>query len=86
DNALVLDDSFDPKQHDDYFLQLAQFVSDGLHSCGYTYCSGDIMATNPKWRQPLSQWKAYFNDWIDNPSPEKLLHSSIFFDLDGVGV
>ncbi|HAD49143.1 MAG TPA: cyclic nucleotide-binding protein, partial [Idiomarina sp.] len=24
-------------------------------------------------------------DWIDNPSPEKLLHSSIFFDLDGVG-
>ena len=85
DNALVLDDSFDPKQHDDYFLQLAQFVSDGLHSCGYTYCSGDIMATNPKWRQPLSQWKAYFNDWIDNPSPEKLLHSSIFFDLDGVG-
>lgn len=85
DNALVLDDSFDPKQHDDYFLALAQFVSDGLHSCGYTYCSGDIMATNPKWRQPLSQWKAYFNDWIDNPSPEKLLHSSIFFDLDGVG-
>jgi len=85
DNALVLDDSFDPKQHDDYFLQLAQFVSDGLHSCGYTYCSGDIMATNPKWRQPLSQWKAYFSDWIDNPSPEKLLHSSIFFDLDGVG-
>lgn len=85
DNALVLDDSFDPKQHDEYFLQLAQFVSDGLHSCGYTYCTGDIMATNPKWRQPLNVWKKYFTDWIDNPSPEKLLHSSIFFDLDGVG-
>ncbi|MDV6314989.1 DUF294 nucleotidyltransferase-like domain-containing protein [Idiomarina sp. HP20-50] len=84
DNAMVLDDSFDPKQHDEYFLNIAQFVSDGLNACGYTYCTGDIMATNPKWRQPLSKWKQYFNDWIDNPSPEKLLHSSIFFDLDGV--
>ncbi|MFD2632982.1 DUF294 nucleotidyltransferase-like domain-containing protein [Idiomarina piscisalsi] len=84
DNAMVLDDSFDPKLHDEYFLNIAQFVSDGLNACGYTYCTGDIMATNPNWRQPLSKWKKYFTDWIENPSPEKLLHSSIFFDLDGV--
>ncbi|MGM0429062.1 MAG: DUF294 nucleotidyltransferase-like domain-containing protein [Pseudomonadota bacterium] len=85
DNAMVLDDSFDPKLHDEYFLNIAQFVSDGLNACGYTYCTGDIMATNPNWRQPLSKWKHYFTDWIENPSPEKLLQSSIFFDLDGVG-
>ncbi len=84
DNAMVLDDSFDPKLHDEYFLNIAQFVSDGLNACGYTYCTGDIMATNRNWRQPLSKWKQYFTDWIENPSPEKLLHSSIFFDLDGV--
>ena len=48
DNALVLDDSFDPEQHDAYFLTLAQRVSDGLDACGYTYCKGDIMATNPR--------------------------------------
>ena len=84
DNAMVLDDSFDPKLHDEYFLNIAQFVSDGLNACGYTYCTGDIMATNRNWRQPLAKWKQYFTDWIENPSPEKLLHSSIFFDLDGV--
>ncbi|GHE20645.1 DUF294 nucleotidyltransferase-like domain-containing protein [Halomonas urumqiensis] len=84
DNALVLDDAFDPEQHDAYFLALAKRVSDGLHACGYTYCTGDIMATNPKWRQPLAVWKQYFHDWIDNPTPERLLHSSIFFDLDVV--
>ncbi|MFW5824192.1 MAG: DUF294 nucleotidyltransferase-like domain-containing protein, partial [Marinobacter sp.] len=33
DNALVLDDSFDPKQHDEYFQALAKFVSDGLAQC-----------------------------------------------------
>ncbi|MDI4636983.1 MULTISPECIES: DUF294 nucleotidyltransferase-like domain-containing protein [Halomonadaceae] len=84
DNALVLDDSFDPEQHDAYFLTLAQRVSDGLDACGYTYCKGDIMATNPRWRQPLRVWRQYFNDWIDDPNPERLLHSSIFFDLDHV--
>ena len=84
DNALVLDDSFDPAQHDAYFAALGKFVSDGLAACGYTYCTGDIMATNTRWRQPLSAWKQYFRDWIDNPTPERLLHSSIFFDLDSV--
>lgn len=82
DNALVLSDDFDPALHDDYFYRLAKFVSDGLDACGYAYCKGDIMATNPQWRQPLHIWKQYFNDWIDDPSPERLLHSSIFFDLD----
>lgn len=84
DNALVLDDSFDPKQHDNYFFQLASFVSDGLAACGYTYCKGGIMATNPKWRQPLSVWKKYFTQWITRPNAETLLNSSIFFDLDSV--
>jgi CBS domain-containing protein len=84
DNALVLDDAYDPAKHDEYFLALANRVSDGLDACGYPYCKGDIMATNPQWRQPLSAWKEYFNRWIDDPSPERLLHSSIFFDLDSV--
>ena len=84
DNAMVLDDSFDPKQHDEYFLALAKIVSDGLAQCGYTYCTGDIMATNKQWRQPLSVWKDYFTDWIENPKAEALLNSNIFFDLDGV--
>ena len=84
DNAMVLDDSFDPAQHDEYFLALAKFVSDGLAECGYSYCTGDIMATNQKWRQPLRVWKEYFADWIENPKAEALLNSNIFFDLDGI--
>ncbi|MBR0573509.1 MULTISPECIES: DUF294 nucleotidyltransferase-like domain-containing protein [Pasteurellaceae] len=84
DNALILDESYDPTLHNDYFEQLCQFICDGLNACGYTYCTGDIMATNPEWRKTLSQWKETFVDWIDNPDPTKLLHSSIFFDLDGV--
>ncbi len=84
DNALVLHDSFDPKRHDEYFQELARQVSDGLDACGYPYCKGGVMATNNAWRQPLARWKRYFGDWIANPDPQRLLHSSIFFDLDAV--
>jgi len=84
DNAMILSDNFVPEEHDAYFLALAKFVSDGLAECGYTYCTGDIMATNPKWRQPLKVWRNYFTDWIENPKAEALLNSNIFFDLDGI--
>ena len=84
DNALVLHDAFEPARHDAYFRELARHVSDGLDACGYPYCKGGIMASNDPWRQPLSQWKRYFEDWITRPDPQRLLHSSIFFDLDAI--
>ncbi|MCP5280050.1 MAG: cyclic nucleotide-binding/CBS domain-containing protein [Rhodoferax sp.] len=84
DNALILDNSFDAARHDAYFQQLTAFVSDGLARCGYTYCSGGIMATNTRWRQSLRAWEDCFTDWIEKPSAESLLSASIFFDLDGV--
>ncbi len=84
DNALILDDSYDPAAHDDYFQQLATFVCDGLTASGYPYCKGGIMATNDRWRQPRKVWSRYFSQWIAKPTPEDLLNSSIFFDLEGI--
>ena len=84
DNAIILDNSFDKNLHDDYFAQLAKRVCDGLDRCGYQYCTGDIMATNPEWRMTRTEWEECFADWIDDPNPKALLNASIFFDLDGV--
>ncbi|WP_154181214.1 DUF294 nucleotidyltransferase-like domain-containing protein [Vibrio furnissii] len=84
DNAIILDDSYDESEHGDYFAALAKFVCDGLDQCGYSYCTGDIMATNPMWRMTRQEWEACFADWIDDPNPKALLNASIFFDLDGV--
>ncbi|MGQ0287439.1 DUF294 nucleotidyltransferase-like domain-containing protein [Pasteurellaceae bacterium 22721_9_1] len=65
----------------DYFLQLAQFVVNGLAQCGYELCSGDYMANNPLWCQSLQQWKAYFDEWILNPEQQGLLNASVFMDI-----
>ncbi|MGV6817994.1 MAG: putative nucleotidyltransferase substrate binding domain-containing protein [Thiotrichales bacterium] len=81
DNALFLDDAFEEQSHGGYFRALADFVSTGLNDCGYVYCPGNVMATNERWRQPVSVWKRYFREWIAAPDPKALMYTSIFFDL-----
>ena len=80
DNGLIIDDAMRP-EHDAYFLALARIVSDGLAACGYAYCSGEMMATNPQWRQPLRVWREYFDRWIDRPDPKAQMLASVMFDL-----
>ncbi|MBT8092346.1 MAG: CBS domain-containing protein [Gammaproteobacteria bacterium] len=80
DNALLLADVA-TKADDEYFAAMAKVVNDGLDACGYVYCPGDVMASNPKWRKPLKQWKKYFHRWITVPEEKALMHANIFFDL-----
>jgi len=84
DNCLIIDDSVAP---DDmaYFAKLARFVSDGLDRAGYFYCPGDMMATNPRWCQPVSVWRRYFAGWMNTPSPEAQMLASVMFDLRPIG-
>ena len=81
DNCLILDDAFRPEAHEGYFAEMARFVSDGLDTCGFYYCPGDMMATNPRWRQPRRVWRDYFEDWIRQPDNEAQMLASVMFDL-----
>ena len=83
DNALVLSDTASAAD-DDYFAAMAKIVNDGLNDCGYVYCPGNVMAVNPKWRQPIKVWKSYFRNWITVPEQKALMHANIFFDLRSV--
>ncbi len=84
DNAIILDNSYKAAVHGEYFAKLADFVCDGLAACGYSYCTGEIMASNPEYRKTRSEWEVCFGDWIEKPNPQALLNCSIFFDLTGV--
>ena len=80
DNGIIISDKMQPGD-EGWFEELAQFVNDGLNDCGFVYCPGEVMASNPKWRQTASVWQGYFDQWIDEPEPMALMLSSIFFDL-----
>ncbi len=84
DNCLMLDDTVTGDQMP-YFAALAKFVSDGLDTCGYFYCPGDMMATNPRWCQPVRNWRQYFQGWIAKPNPEAQMLASVMFDLRPIG-
>ncbi|MEP2921628.1 MAG: DUF294 nucleotidyltransferase-like domain-containing protein [Sulfitobacter sp.] len=84
DNCLILADDISPAQRS-YFQPFAQFVCDGLAACGYVYCPGDMMATNPRWQQPLSVWREYFQGWIASPVKEAQMLASVMFDLRPIG-
>lgn len=79
DNALVLEDG--AEAHDAYFERMALRVTTGLDECGFPTCPGDVMATNPTWRQPVSVWARYFSEWIETPSAKALLNASVYFDM-----
>jgi CBS domain-containing protein len=80
DNALLIADHMKPGD-DAWFEALARYVNDGLNACGYVFCPGEVMASNPKWRQPLRLWRKYFTNWIERPEPMALMLASVFFDL-----
>jgi len=42
---------------------------------------GEMMASNPQWRQPLAIWREYFRSWIASPDPQAVLNASILFDF-----
>lgn len=83
DNALVFLPA--PGMHVDAlrsrFLAFAQRTNEALDACGFPLCAGDIMARNPRWCLTLEEWKAQFDDWMRNGSPEALMNGAIFFDF-----
>lgn len=83
DNALIYQDPADNRvsQTQAYFQILASRVVEELVGCGFPPCKGGVMASNPRWCQPLSVWKEYFSKWVRESEPANLLNATIFFDF-----
>jgi CBS domain-containing protein len=80
-NRLVIDDAVTEAD----MAYLAKIVSDGLNACGYVYCPGDMMATNPQWCQRMDVWRGYFRKWVATPDPMAQMLASVMFDLRPIG-
>ncbi|MGQ0609887.1 MAG: DUF294 nucleotidyltransferase-like domain-containing protein [Paracoccaceae bacterium] len=84
DNCLMIDDAASEADMA-YFAGLARIVSDGLNACGYVYCPGGMMATNPQWCQRMTVWRGYFRKWVATPDPMAQMLASVMFDLRPIG-
>jgi CBS domain-containing protein len=76
DNALLLHDGF----HWPGLPALADEFTAALVSLGWPRCPGDIMLSNPLWRQSIAAFRATVRDWVLGPDAEAPLQLAIFFD------
>jgi CBS domain-containing protein len=83
DNGIVFEAASEAEAADlrQKFLPFARAVNIALDACGFTLCTGQIMAGNPAWCLSLDEWKQTFGGWISVPEPKALLNASIFFDF-----
>jgi PAS domain S-box-containing protein len=83
DNAIIFEDVPNEKftEVNRYFLYFGKKINLWLDKIGYQYCPGEVMAGNPQWCQPISRWKKYFSDWINQKNEDGLLGVAVFFDF-----
>jgi CBS domain-containing protein len=82
DNAIIYEDLPEPKDPAvrQYFLDLAELISEKLNYVGFNFCTGGFMAKNPKWNHSISHWLENYQSWINEPQPESVMNFSTFFD------
>ncbi len=80
DNALILSDEA-TDEHAAYFADLATFTVEALVECGYPRCTGGFMASNPRWRRTLTQWREEFAAWLRAPTVDAMHQASVLIDM-----
>lgn len=83
DNALILSDAL-PESDRKAWLTVAQHINDMLEEVGFEKCPAGMMAGNEKWCLTLTEWKALFDRWITQPTPDSVMHTTIFFDFRAI--
>ena len=77
DNGLILRDGYVAPA--DLAAICARF-SAALRDFGYPDCPGNIMVTNPEWRQTAAAFGRMTRGWLIQPTPEGLMALAIFLD------
>jgi len=86
DNGLILDD-YPPERHaeiDSWFLNLAERFTATLHRADIPYCRGDVMASRPLWRKPISEWREQMRLWMGTRRVRLVQMCNILFDFSPV--
>lgn len=66
-----------------YFAKLAEKVVAALEKCGFPRCTGNVMATNPRWCHSRSEWKHEVDQWLTKLEGQELRNFTIFLDFRG---
>ena len=82
DNAIV----FDPTSGDcaterQWFLGLGEFLCGSLERIGIPKCKHGLMARNPDWCAPRTEWEARYARWVEEPESERIVNLNALIDI-----
>jgi CBS domain-containing protein len=83
DNGIIFfaHDSADPGEVRSRLLPFAREVNEALDACGFRWCKGNVMASNPALCLSAAEWRAKIGGWLAKWEPQGLLEASIYFDF-----
>jgi CBS domain-containing protein len=81
DNGLILRDGHTPPAN---LAEICSQFSAALRDFGYPDCPGNIMVSNPVWRQTASDFGRMTRQWLLMPTPDSLMSLAIFLDARAV--
>jgi CBS domain-containing protein len=81
DNGLVLRDGYVPPQD---LAALCERFSQSLATFGYPPCPGNIMVSNPEWRDTEGNFGRMTRQWLIMPDGDSLMKLAIFMDAHAV--
>jgi CBS domain-containing protein len=81
DNGLVLRDGYVCSVD---LEEVCRQFSSALADFGYPACPGNIMISNPHWRQSVSEFSQMVRMWSVTASPDSLMELAIFLDAHAV--
>ena len=81
DNGLILRDGYAPDLN---LAEICNRFSAALCDFGYPECPGNIMVSNPVWRQTAADFGQMTRQWLLLPTPDTLMSLAIFLDAHSV--
>jgi len=83
DNGIIFSahDGADPADVRSRLLPFAREVNEALDACGFRWCKGNVMASNPELCLSDEEWRAKMGGWLAKWEPQALLEATIYFDF-----
>ncbi len=83
DNGIlfVSEDGASPDEVRARLLPFAREVNEALDACGFRWCKGNVMASNPELCLSAEEWRVKMGGWLEKWDPQALLEASIYFDF-----
>ncbi len=81
DNALMFADDLS-EQAQQALAEFAKDFTQAMITIGFPACPGNIMLSNPMWRQSVSQFSEQLRLWFDQPTHDSFMYIAILFDAE----